>query len=262
MNNIISNFEQIVRQATNRGLPLKKKAILREYLQAKFISHLYSQSKASQLSFVGGTSLRLLRDLPRFSEDLDFDNLGLSDKQVLKLVQEVAKAFMLENIALDLHVAQRQHKNYFELRFPNLLYQLKISTNPKEKLMVKVDYARYWQGQSTQVLLFSEYGFVERVVTNVLDQLLVQKLAAYVGRRRTQSRDIFDVVWLYGQGARLDKKFMKVNELTNLVEKAQAKYASEGASKALEQRLELFLIHSSGVSKIHMLGDVLERLIS
>ena len=41
--------------------------------------------------FVGGTSLRLLRNLNRFSEDLDFDNWGLSNKQITDLVNEAVK---------------------------------------------------------------------------------------------------------------------------------------------------------------------------
>ena len=52
--------------------PTYKLNILREYLQAFTLRSLH-ESKAFQcLSFVGGTSLHFLFDLPRFSEDLDF----------------------------------------------------------------------------------------------------------------------------------------------------------------------------------------------
>ncbi|KUK79793.1 MAG: hypothetical protein XD95_0113 [Microgenomates bacterium 39_7] len=260
MNNIISNFGQIVQQATERGLPLKKKAILREYLQAKFVSHFYSFPEANKLSFVGGTSLRLLRGLPRFSEDLDFDNLGLNDKQILALVEKIVEIFLLENIEVELKVTQREYKNYFEFHFPNLLHHLKITTNPKEKLNIKLDYASHWQGQSTQVILFNQYGFIERVVTNQLDQLVVQKLAAYAGRKRTQARDLYDVVWLYAQGARLDDKFLKANQHEELVSKAIEKFKQEGATKSLKQRLKPFLLNSTDVDKIELLGDVLQEM--
>ncbi len=49
----------------------------------------------------------------------------------------------------------------------------------------------------------------ENIITNPLDQVLVQKFAAYVKRSVTQPREIYDIVWLYSHGARLDESFMK-----------------------------------------------------
>ncbi|MDZ7586936.1 MAG: nucleotidyl transferase AbiEii/AbiGii toxin family protein, partial [Patescibacteria group bacterium] len=97
MNNLTANFNQVLEFAREYGLPLgKKRGILREYLQALFLSKLYKNHLAAKLVFVGGTSLRLLRNLPRFSSDLDFDNLGLSNKQIIGLVNESAKAIKKE----------------------------------------------------------------------------------------------------------------------------------------------------------------------
>ncbi len=57
--------------------------------------------------------------------------------------------------------------------------------------------------------------------TNPLDQLLVQKLTAYVQRDLTQPRDLYDVVWLFAQGAKLDREFMQVNKLDDILEQAR-----------------------------------------
>lgn len=46
--------------------------LAREYLQMYILRLLHDAGSASDLAFVGGTALRLLHRLPRFSEDLDF----------------------------------------------------------------------------------------------------------------------------------------------------------------------------------------------
>lgn len=262
MNNLIANFDQVLNFATQYGMPVaKKRGIIREYIQSKFIAQLYALKGSEQLSFVGGTSLRLLRNLPRFSEDLDFDLLGLSDTQVVELIDEVVKSFARENIPIEIVKNDREGKTYVNLKFPSLLLDLKISSDPKEKLMIKLDYARVWKGQTPQTVLFSRYGFIEQVVTNSLDQLLVQKLTAYVQRRETQPRDIYDVVWLYAQGARIDWDFARANGQSDLVKLAQMKVSGEGVTAAMKRKLEPFLFEEGEVEKMNLFEMVLKDLL-
>lgn len=261
MNNLITNFEKILGFAKNRGLPInKKRGILREYLQSKFLVEFYALPTTGKMSFVGGTSLRMLRDLPRFSEDLDFDNLGLSDNEVLELIKKTVDTFERENIDVELKKKQGEGKTYFELRFPKVLFDLKISSNEKEKMMIKIDYARYWKSQEVEFKLFSRYGLIEQVVTNKLDQLLVQKLAAYVGRSRTQARDVYDIVWLYSQGAKIDKRFARKNGMSKVLDKARIKFGEEGVSALMKRRLRPFLFDEKEVKKLDLLDSVLEKL--
>ena len=46
--------------------------VAREYAQNVFLSHLYADPGSDGLLFKGGTSLRIVYQSPRFSEDLDF----------------------------------------------------------------------------------------------------------------------------------------------------------------------------------------------
>lgn len=46
--------------------------VAREYAQNVFLSHLYADPGSDGLMFKGGTSLRIVYQSPRFSEDLDF----------------------------------------------------------------------------------------------------------------------------------------------------------------------------------------------
>lgn len=261
MHNLQSQFPQILAMAkTKYGAVLKPRAILREYLQSMALAALYRLPKSQQLLFVGGTSLRLLRGIDRFSEDLDFDNLGLSNSEVSQLVRAVVDQFRHRDIKVELVTTTHQTHQYFELRFPELLSQLGISSNSKEKLMIKWDYSSLWQGQTPEVILFSRYGFLERVLTNPLSQLLVQKVAAYVKRRQTQPRDVYDIVWLYAQGARLDNTFIEENGLADIIPQAQAKLQAEGMPSSLNQRLAPFLFDNENLQRLSLFPDVLAAL--
>lgn len=253
-------WSQIYKMAKDSGMPDRPRAILREYLQIKAIDFLYSQKGSEKLSFIGGTSLRLLYGLPRFSEDLDFDNLGINDDRVIEIIHQVVKRFESENIPVELFEKITEGKTYFELRFPDLLKELNISSNPREKLMIKVDYVRQWIGQKLETIFISRMGVTQNVVSNNLNQVLVEKLATYVGRKSAQPRDMYDVVWLVAQGARLDHSFIDMNKLGNLVEKAKKRYETDKVSDEMRRKLAPFLFVSSDESKLEMFGNVLRRL--
>jgi predicted nucleotidyltransferase component of viral defense system len=77
----------LVRHVSDAGLKMN---LLREYLQA-FTLRSFHESKVFRcLSFVGGTALRFLHGLSRFSEDLDFsleDAEGYDPKAWLKKIK-------------------------------------------------------------------------------------------------------------------------------------------------------------------------------
>jgi predicted nucleotidyltransferase component of viral defense system len=261
MNNLQANFSQVIEFARMQAEPTTKvRGILREYLHTKFLVHLYRQPRASKISLVGGTGLRLLHNLDRFSEDLDFDNLGLMDSEIADLIQETVVLFKNENYDIELVQKSGELKSYFEIRFPNLLFELAVSTNPKEKIKIKIDYSNLWRGQAPRSLWLNKYGMIENIVSNPLDQVLVQKLAAYIQRIETQARDIYDVVWLFSRGARLDKKFMKENSLETLLEVAKQKFTEQGILPKFSNRLRPFLFDEQKVSWLNQFGEVLGKL--
>lgn len=262
MNNLIDNFNQILEFGKNYGLPFeKKKAILREYLQSKAIEIIYLQKKSKDLIFIGGTSLRLLRGLDRFSEDLDFDFTGKLDFKTIELIiKSVVHRFSKENINVQLYRNKTSRRIYFELRFPNLLYEMKISKNKEEKLMIKIDIEKFWQGHHKETILFNRYGVLSNVVTASLDNVLVQKMSAYKNRKQTMARDIYDIVWLISNGVRINNKFMKINNMSvSIKNQILNKYEHEKKSiKIFKNRLKPFLINEENSDKL----DFFESLIN
>ena len=64
-----------------------KRNLLREYLQYKILEIIFDSRYGDKLAFMGGTATRIIHSNTRFSEDLDFDNLGLNKNEFVKLIQ-------------------------------------------------------------------------------------------------------------------------------------------------------------------------------
>ncbi len=263
MNNTIANFREILIFAQSYGLPPeKKRAILREYLQTKILSLLYREKISQNLFFVGGTALRLLRGLDRFSEDLDFDAVGITPAQIKILINMVIRRLQQEDITVELYHHTTRQKSFYELRFPDLLHQLQLSPNSSEKLMIKLDIESFWLGQKRETVFMNRYGLLATIVTKSLDQMMVEKLAAYLGRDETQPRDLYDLVWLLSRGIKSDLNFAKKNQLpVDIMDKARDKFTREQKNLSrYKSKLRPFLFDEKQVDRLDFFEELVKSL--
>ena len=65
-------IEIIKQQLKNSKSVQEKINYLREFLQIMVLKNIYEQKAFNNIAFLGGTALRILFDINRFSEDLDF----------------------------------------------------------------------------------------------------------------------------------------------------------------------------------------------
>ena len=255
---LIDRLSDITTEAQTHGLPNKPRAIAREYLQTKIVADIFRYPDSRQLSFAGGTALRLLRGLPRFSEDLDFDNLGLADIKIVSLIESVVANLHREGYQVELSDKSKGDKHYLEIKFPSFWYLLKLTPNDKEKLMLKIDYGNHWLGQTPELKFLSSFGFSQMVQTNNLNQLFTQKLAAYVQRNTTEPRDLFDCVYLHSLGACFDITFAATNQMETLMQDAQNKFAKEGITSTMRTRLLPFIFNPDDITKLDYFGQILK----
>jgi len=75
---------------------------MREYLQYKILEIIFGTNQAAKLSFLGGTAIRMLHGNKRFSEDLDFDNFGLKEKEFENLATELHKKLKMEGYNVEI----------------------------------------------------------------------------------------------------------------------------------------------------------------
>lgn len=240
----------------------KKEFFLREFIQSKIIEKIYQTKIAKKIFFVGGTSLRLLYGLDRFSLDLDFDYQDLEVKEIENLYDFVVESLEKENIEIIKYKNLDKKPIEFEIRLPKILYNLNLRPNPKENLVIKLDFDDFWTGHKNEVLVFDKFGFLAKVVTVPKNEILTQKLFTFLNRKKTQARDIYDIVWLLSQGVRIDWEFAKRNKISSdLILKIRDKIIKEKNKFSLfKKQIASLLVNHSLVDKIDFFVDYFPSL--
>ncbi len=120
--------------------PIAGRHIVREVLQAKVMASLQRVGAMIPLAFHGGTSLRFLYSINRFSEDLDFA-LERPDRDCDfgGYLRAIRADFEREGYALDIKANDRKIVHSAFLRFRGLLYELGLSPHRTEVLAIKVE---------------------------------------------------------------------------------------------------------------------------
>lgn len=251
--NLFFQFEKILSQINRIDYPSnKKESILREFLQVKILEKIYQQKNSRFLYFVGGTSLRILRGLDRFSEDLDFDFFNLSFKDIENIYDNVVLSFKRENIKVIEYKNLDKKPIEFELRFPEILYELGLSNYKDQNLVIKLDFDNYWQGLIKEIILLDRFDVNEKIITINKDQLLVLKIFAYLNRKQTLARDMYDIVWLIKNEAKIDWNFLKINKINNdMKNRVFEKFKKEkNKINLLKKNLEPLLINNNSVNQL------------
>lgn len=182
-----------------------------------------------------------------------------SSSQLDELMRGVGQKLINENIKLDFYRNITSKRTYYEFRFKDLLYQLKISSNKAEKIMIKFDFEKFWRGQKREVVLLKKYGFLFNVVTIPMEQILVQKVFAYLDRKQTLPRDIYDLVWLFSRDVKPDFVFLRKNKLPpDLIAQAKKKFEREKKQlKYFKLKLRPFLVNENSIDKLDLLPQLL-----
>ncbi|MFH1661731.1 MAG: nucleotidyl transferase AbiEii/AbiGii toxin family protein [Candidatus Falkowbacteria bacterium] len=175
-----------------------KKNILREYLQYKILEIIFNSRIALKLSFLGGTALRILYDNARFSEDLDFDNFGMTKQDFSFLSDEIKNGLQGQGYIVEI-------KNVFKgayrcnIRLPKILFDNKLSNLQEEKILIQVDTAPHNFSYTPDKKMLNKFDVFTQILATPRDILLSQKIYAVFNRKRAKGRDFFDIVFLLSQ---------------------------------------------------------------
>ena len=170
--------------------------IMREYLQAYALRALQDGGAFRSMAFVGGTALRFLHGLPRFSEDLDF---SLEDKKNTKPFSAIIKKLKDEFIqaGYDVTVSYNDEKavRHAFLKFEGLIHEANISPHKNQRLSIKIEIdTRPPEGAVPETVIVNKY-FPLSFLSYDLSSLFAGKLHALLTRKYTKGRDLFDLGW-------------------------------------------------------------------
>lgn len=174
-----------------------KRNILREYLQYKMLAAIFGGKFGRKLVFMGGTAIHIVHGVGRFSEDLDFDNQGLSRDDFRLLVQEVSRNLILEGFTVQTGVS---FKGAFsaDIKITGLLFEIGLSGHKEEKVLVKIDTEPQNFKYSLRRVIINKFDVTSGINVVPEDILLAQKFYAILNRKRAVGRDFYDAMFLAG----------------------------------------------------------------
>lgn len=171
--------------------------LAREFLQAKVLGALQRAGAMVPLAFQGGTALRFLYRIPRFSEDLDFalerPGPGYDFRGYLDAVQSDLER---EGYRVEIgRASDRKVVHSAFVGFPGLLHELSLSGHREESLSVKLEVdTRPPVGAGIETTVVRRHVLL-RLQHHDRASLLAGKLHAILQRPWPKGRDYYDLVW-------------------------------------------------------------------
>ena len=180
--------------------PEAQRGIVREYLQMRILHSLQSAGAMIPLAFHGGTALRILYQLPRYSEDLDFA-LERQPEQYnfRKFLTAIQRDLTAETYDVEVKLNERHVVHSAFVRFHGLLHRLDISPHKTEVLAIKLEVDTNPPSNAGLETSFIQHHVAVHLQHHDKASLLAGKLHAILQREYVKGRDWYDLYWYLSQ---------------------------------------------------------------
>lgn len=210
--------------------------MLKEYLQLMVLDYLSSTSYINKVSFIGGTNLRLIQGIDRFSEDLDFDCKEMDEAEFMAMTDGIVAFLRMNNIMVETRDKANPRLTAFRrnLLFPQLLFELGLTGHREERFLIKVEAQDQGIVYQPEIVTLNRMGFFFNLQVPPIDVLCAMKLSALIARQK--GRDFYDSIFLlsktqpnYGflkaknRVASLDDLKVRIGEVLQTVDLQQKK---------------------------------------
>jgi hypothetical protein len=218
--------------------PVEGKNRVREALQARILASLQRSGAMIPLAFQGGTALRFLYSIRRYSEDLDFalerPERGYDFRSYLQAVQADLKR---EGYEVDVRVSDQRTVHSASIRFPGLLFDLGLSPHGNEVFSIKIEVDT--KPPAGAVLATT---VVRRTITLNLQHhdpasLFAGKLHAILQRPYPKGRDLYDLLWYVSAPTWPSPNLVLLNNALSQTGWTGSLLTDENWKKALTERL-------------------------
>lgn len=216
--------------------------VVREYCQHLFLSYLYQLPGSERLLFKGGTALRIVFRSPRFSEDLDFTGINITQYEVEALFTDTLSNIEKTTIPVEIQEGKPTTGGYLGIATFHV-YAMRIN------IQIEVSLRRGKAFTGALSIIQSEYLPQYSIVHLPIEDIIHGKLAALIARHKP--RDFYDYFFLLSgnyplvkERAYLDKalqllKESKIDfrlEIKNLLPRSHAMHLKD-FRKMLEQKI-------------------------
>lgn len=175
--------------------PAEKGNLLREYMQAIILRSLHESRAFESLSFVGGTALRFLFSLPRFSEDLDFSLEQPERYDAEKWLAKLGRDLRFQGFESEIELNKSRTVHTAWVKIPGLLRDVGLSSRQEQKLFIKIEIDTNPPSDAVLVRKIINRYVIFGVQHHDLPSLMAGKIRALLTRPHLKGRDWFDLVW-------------------------------------------------------------------
>lgn len=174
------------------------KHILKEYIELLALEHLSQSPYAPKIVFIGGTNLRLILGLDRFSEDLDFDCKQLNAEEFISMTDALVEYLRLNGLQVELRDKENPCLTAYRrnIYFPELLFDMNLTGHREERFLMN-EAQDQGMNYTPQTAMVSRNGFFFPVTVPSKSTMLSMKLAALLARAK--GRDFYDTIFLWQQ---------------------------------------------------------------
>lgn len=183
------------------------KHILKEYIELLALEHLSQTPYAAKIVFIGGTNLRIIHGIDRFSEDLDFDCKNLSEEEFLQMTDMLVEYLRGNGLKVELRDKDNSKLTAFRrnIYFPGLLFDMNLTGHREERFLMKIEAQDQGVSYTPQTAIVNRCGFMFPITVPSKEVLLSMKLSALLARAK--GRDFYDTIFLWQQ-TEPDYKFL------------------------------------------------------
>lgn len=223
-------WEEIKILAKGEGLP--HTLVAAEALQIAFLDGLYGEKESLDVTFHGGTAIRLLHSGYRYSEDLDFCIPNKKQPEELKTLVNKAYLHAKDLVMLYLGNAVFELKKKERKKIPTWWFNV-LAPGERQKYRVKIEFGLYPVYSQKSVPLQVRNKFLPRqplIMATELKELLADKLNAIADRPYVKERDFFDLWYL--------RSVLKVPVNLELLNRKLKDYHAKAPKEILKNRLK------------------------
>ncbi|HEX5037978.1 MAG TPA: nucleotidyl transferase AbiEii/AbiGii toxin family protein [bacterium] len=200
-------LEAVVGKAKKGRNAQERMNLLREALHHLILQEVDRKGGFSKICFLGGTALRVVYGLDRFSEDLDFSTSSTLEKRfdlepLVRSVETSLRAFGFDGRAEKLDTEQNVQKCFFSFR--GLLHDVDRAFRDNQKLAIKFDVDSRPPAGAVETVSPITGERVYKIRHYDLPSLFAGKLHAVLFRVYTKGRDLYDFLWYVGRGTKVN----------------------------------------------------------
>ncbi|MFZ2356453.1 MAG: nucleotidyl transferase AbiEii/AbiGii toxin family protein [Candidatus Omnitrophota bacterium] len=206
---------------------------VREYIQFYLLYVIYKKKFFQNLVFTGGTVLRFVHKIRRFSEDIDFSlSAKAKNYDFDEMIKGILYEFKLAGYDIDIKYSSERTVHSALLKFSGILFEAGLSPLKSQEIAIKMEVdSNPPKGGKEESSVYNGL-FTFSMLHYDLASLLAGKVHALLCREYTKGKDWYDLMWYLSKFKGIEPNFIMLNNamaqtLKNPVQLIQENWKTE-----------------------------------